>query len=107
MTEADRRGYERRLLEFFPRDTGGTALSQDPIGTLPEWLLKGTWITAPPQVVEQLPDEARSFVNEFAPAPADTMETPGAERMVGHDREAEPPPRHDESPTPPHGDKLR
>ena len=108
MSEADRGGYERRLLAFFPRDNARTSSLHDPIATLPEWLLKGTWITAPPHVVERRPDEARSFVNEFAPTPTESEDTsPAAERMVAHDRDGQASPRHEESPTPPHGDKLR
>jgi ferritin-like metal-binding protein YciE len=97
MSEADRSGYEARLLAFFRRDNGRTAPPADPVGSLPEWLLKGTWITLPPQHVERLPEEARSFVNEFAPAPAERGDAPpGGERMIAHDREPEAPLRHDE-----------
>jgi ferritin-like metal-binding protein YciE len=107
MSEADRGGYEARLLAFFRRDNGRTTGPEDRVGTLPEWLLNGAWITMPPQYVERLPDEARSFVNEFAPVPSEDVDaTPDSERMIGHDRETHAPLR-DESPAPPHEDKVR
>jgi len=75
---------------------------------LPEWLVTGTWITASPNRVRDLPKEARSFVNEFAPVPSDGVDaTRDRERMVAHDRDAHVPPRREESAAPPHGDKLR
>src|SRR5712692_2295308 len=92
MSEADRGGYEARLLAFFRRDSGRTTGPDDRVGTLPEWLLKGAWITMPAQYVERLPDEARSFVNEFAPVPSEDVDTtPDVERMIARDREAQAP----------------
>ena len=80
----------------------------DHIGTLPEWLLKGVWITMPPEYVERLPDEARTFVNEFAPVPSEDVEPAhDRERMVAQEHDVHVPPLREESPTPPHGDKLR
>jgi ferritin-like metal-binding protein YciE len=108
MSEADRGGYEARLFAFFRRDNGRYTGPEDRIGMLPEWLLKGVWITMPTQYVERLPDEARSFVNEFAPAPSEGVDaTHDRERMVAHDRDAHVPPLREEPPAPPHGDKLR
>jgi ferritin-like metal-binding protein YciE len=109
MSEADRSGYEARLLAFFRRDNGNKTRSDDPIGTLPEWLLKSTWITVPPQWAERLPAGGRSFVNEFAPVPSESVEAPPEfEPIVAHDRNnADVRPRHEETATPPHGDKLR
>jgi len=91
LSAADRVGYERRLLKFFPRDTGVTgAEAENTIGTLPEWLLKGTWITVPPHRAERLPQEARTFVNEFSPVPSDSPEPP-RERMIAREPTAVPP----------------
>ena len=91
MSDDDRRGYERRLLKFFPRDYRDhtAALHQTP--ALPEWLVTGTWITVSPERVRDLPNEARSFVNEFAPAPGARGESP-REHMVAHEFEPPPPP---------------
>lgn len=84
LSDDDRVGYERRLLKFFPRDNGPTSPPGNPIGTLPEWLLKGTWITVTPNRADRLPQEARTFVNEFAPVPSEAVEQP-RERMVAQD----------------------
>src|SRR5262249_19013384 len=85
LSDADRSGYERRLLKFFPRDIAATGLGDDPIGALPEWLLKGTWITVPPTRAERLPHQARSFVNEFSPTPAENDDR-ARDQMVAFDR---------------------
>jgi ferritin-like metal-binding protein YciE len=100
MSEADRRGYESRLLKFFPLD-GGARREQTP--PLPGWLLTGAWITVPPHRAEQLPAEARSFVNEFVPIKGE--EPAPAERMVARETDAQwtPP----ETAPPPQRDKLR
>jgi ferritin-like metal-binding protein YciE len=103
MSEADRIGYEARLLKFFPVDTGGERATERP--ALPDWLLTGTWITVPPHRAEQLPAEARSFVNEFVPIHGE--DEPIREQMVARDDNAEAPSTRRESATPPHGDKLR
>ena len=42
----------------------------------------------PPQRAEQLPAEARSFVNEFVPIHGEDV-PPAAERLVARDREAD------------------
>jgi len=82
MNDATMRSYEERLLSFFPRKRR-TQLPGDPVGELPQWLLKATWITVPPPCAEQLPEQGRAFVNEFAPQPADAIEaTPVCEQMV-------------------------
>ena len=83
MSAEDRRGYETRLLKFFPRDSGAEREPEPP--SLPEWLT-GTWITVPPQRAEQLPAEARSFVNEFVPVHGDDV-SPSSERMVARERD--------------------
>jgi ferritin-like metal-binding protein YciE len=77
MTDADRDGYEARLLQFFAGDDRAS-----------------------------LPAEARSFVNEFVPIHGEDMPLP-RERMVARDDDAPAPPTARESTTPPHGDKLR
>jgi len=115
LSDGDRIGYERRLLRFFPRHSGSTAPSDDSgVGTLPEWLLKSTWITVSPDRAEQLPKEARTFVNEFAPVPSETSESPSdtsespRERLVAQDSAASAGPPRDEPPPPPlDADKLR
>src|SRR5262249_13340933 len=106
LSDADRIGYERRLLKFFPRDIGGVGLPDDPVGALPEWLLKGTWITVPPTRVERLPHQARSFVNEFSPTPAEIPD-PARERIVAFDRHAAAAPQPESNLARPDHDKLR
>jgi len=86
LSDDDRIGYERRLLRFFPRDNGSTSPYDSHVGALPAWLLNGTWITVPPDQAGELPQEARTFVNEFAPAPSDS-ERP-REPVATHDAEA-------------------
>jgi ferritin-like metal-binding protein YciE len=104
MSEKDRSGYEARLLKFFPRDSGAPRQPEGP--SLPDWLLNGAWITVPPQRAEQLPAEARSFVNEFVPVHGeDTPAVP--ERMVAREHDGDARWTASETPTPPHGDKLR
>src|SRR4029077_7955502 len=44
MSDADRMGYERRLLQFFPSDEGGVPREPLP-ASLPDWLMSGLWIT--------------------------------------------------------------
>jgi ferritin-like metal-binding protein YciE len=107
LSDDDRVGYERRLLKFFPRDAGRAAVPDNPIGALPEWLLKGTWITVTPKRAERLPQEARAFVNEFSPVPAENP--PARERVVAHDSlsASAPPDREAEMPPRPDSDKLR
>jgi ferritin-like metal-binding protein YciE len=107
LTDADQRGYETRLLEFFPHDASGTGGTEPPAAALPDWLVGGLWITASAQQTEQLPKEARSFVNEFVPSPG--ANAPAArEQAVAREFEPPPPPNdEDESATPPPGDKLR
>jgi ferritin-like metal-binding protein YciE len=104
MSDDDRRGYEARLLQFFPPDNGAPREPEAP--SLPDWLRSGTWITVSPQRAEQLPAEARSFVNEFVPVHGEDVPT-AAERLVARDRDTEGRWVAEESPTPPQGDKLR
>lgn len=96
MTERDRRGYETRLLESFPRTSGEPSQS----GTTPappEWLMTGVWVTVPPQKAERLSPDARSFTNEFVP-----------DREHAVARAGEPPPvPGEEADTPSHEDKIR
>jgi len=104
MSEEDRRGYETRLLKFFPPDNGAPREPDAP--SLPDWLLTGAWITVSPERADQLPAEARSFVNEFVPIHGEDAPRAG-ERLVARDRESDGPWSPEQSPTPPHGDKLR
>jgi ferritin-like metal-binding protein YciE len=85
MDELDRRRYEARVLTFFHSDREPPAANADLIGTLPEWLLSGTWITVPPKRADGLPENVREFVNEFAPTPADAGAAPERERVVAHE----------------------
>jgi ferritin-like metal-binding protein YciE len=105
MSEADRRGYETRLLNFFPLAYGDGATAGEP-APLPEWLMNGTWITASPDRVRDLPNEARSFVNEFTPVSGPRGES-RREQMVAREFDPPPPPNDPIDPAPPHGDKLR
>jgi ferritin-like metal-binding protein YciE len=93
LSDADREGYTRRLLHFFPSHEGGGRREPLP-ANLPDWLMSGLWITVAPERAEQLPKEARSFVNEFVPVPGEST-GPVRERMVA--REFEPPAPSSES----------
>jgi len=104
MSEADRIGYQARLLQFFPIDAGRER--DEERRALPDWLLTGAWITVSPQRADQLPAEARSFVNEFVPIHGEDV-PPAGERMVARDEGADAPSTGRGSATPPHGDKLR
>ena len=106
LSDADRVGYERRLLKFFPRETGATASPETAVGALPDWLLTGTWITVSPDRADRLPQEARSFVNEFSPVPSENAD-PARERMIAHDRSTAPPPVDSHAAPRRDGDKLR
>jgi ferritin-like metal-binding protein YciE len=105
LNDADRLGYERHLLRFFPRVTDRPPDDRT-VGTLPEWLLKGTWITVPPDQADRLPQEARTFVNEFAPTPSDDREGPGSERVIARDLRPPAVPGR-EPPIPPRSDSDR
>jgi ferritin-like metal-binding protein YciE len=105
MTDADREGYEARLLKFFAADDRDSASPPEP-PSLPDWLISGAWITVSPQRAEQLPSEARSFVNEFVPIHGEDV-PPSREQMVARDDDAPGSPSLRESATPPHGGKLR
>jgi len=106
MSEADRRGYEARLLNFFPVAYGDDPAAAGQPAPLPEWLLAGTWITASPDRVRDLPKEARSFVNEFTPVPGERADS-RREQMVAREFDPPAPPSEPVDPAPPHGDKLR
>ena len=104
MSEEDRRGYETRLLKFFPADDGA---AREPLApSLPDWLLNGAWITVSPRRAEQLPAEARSFVNEFVPIHGEDV-PPAAERLVAREHGDDKAWTQDESPTVREGDKPR
>jgi len=107
LNDEDRVGYESRLTKFFPREARAETTAENSVADLPEWLLKGTWITVSPQRAERLSDEARTFVNEFSPVSADNP-PPTRERMVAHDAGANAATRR-EPPTPArsHDDKIR
>lgn len=105
MTDADRAGYQARLLQFFATDDRASVRPPEP-PALPDWLVSGAWITVVPRRAERLPAEARSFVNEFVPIHGDDVPPP-REQMVARDDDAPAPPTARESTTPPHGDKLR
>lgn len=92
LSDADRGRYEASVLSSLPTESEA-ANGDESIGALPEWLLSGTWITVPAACAERLSDEARPFVNEFAPTPADPVEPPArCDRVVAHDREGSGPP---------------
>jgi ferritin-like metal-binding protein YciE len=97
MSVSDRRGYEMRLLEFFPR-TQMFRSQSDEGANPPEWAITGAWVTVPPQRAERLSPEARSFANEFAPDRG---------QAVARANDEPPPPGDGESDAPPQGDKLR
>jgi len=107
LNEEDRVGYESRLTKFFPREARAENTAENSVADLPEWLLKGTWITVTPQRAERLSDEARTFVNEFSPVSADNP-PPARERVVAQDAGANAATRR-EPPTPArsHDDKIR
>jgi ferritin-like metal-binding protein YciE len=80
MGDTERRGYERRVLAFFPTiSSSPDRRVERPLSDVaPEWLLTGVWLTEPGDRVERLPDEARSYVNEFTP----NASTPTRERKA-------------------------
>jgi ferritin-like metal-binding protein YciE len=88
MSDAERRSYDQRLLELFPRDQGvETRPTDSSAPAMPEWLMTGTWVTVPDDQASRLNDATRSFANEFIP---------NREQMVAHDPDAQPPYKHDE-----------
>ena len=90
MSDAERRDYEARLFDFFPRERGDAAPVEPAASDVPEWLIKGTWIAVPSDQARRLNDTTRSFANEFLP---------NREQMVARGDDSPPPP--------PHGDKPR
>jgi hypothetical protein len=102
MSDIDWGRYERRLREFFPAGTGpADAATSENAGisdVAPEWLITGVWMTAPAERVEQMPDEARSYINTFTPTSGSAGPDADRERMVAH--------ADDENRTRRHGDKL-
>jgi ferritin-like metal-binding protein YciE len=99
MSDADRDGYERRLLQFFQSDDDGARREPLP-ANLPDWLMSGLWITVPPERAERLPKEARSFVNEFVPVRGESPEPKREQREQMVAREFEPPAPSNEPETP-------
>ncbi len=101
MNDIDWGRYDRRLREFFPAGEmeGGADAGAGISDVAPEWLLTGVWMTAPPERIERLPEEARSYVNPFTPMSGSAGEEPGREQLIAHG--------DDETETPPHGDKLQ
>jgi len=97
MSHAEKREYEQRLFDFFPREHGTLPAAEPVASEVPEWLIKGTWITVPPEQASRLNDTTRSFANEFVP---------NREQMVANERDAASPFTRDDVPTPPRGDKL-
>jgi ferritin-like metal-binding protein YciE len=92
MSETARRRYEERVLTFFPSDRERPSDDDDLIGTLPDWLLSGTWITVPAKRADRLPENVREFVNEFSPTPGDAVGTSReSDRMVARDDTAHAP----------------
>jgi len=107
LNDEDRVGYESRLTKFFPREARAENTAENSVADLPEWLLKGTWITVTPQRAERLSDEARTFVNEFSPVSADNP-PPARERMVAQDAGANAATRREPpAPARSHDDKIR
>jgi hypothetical protein len=76
MTERDLEAFDARLAGNFPESSRSSPAR--PAGE-PEWLMTGAWVTVPPDRVERLSDEARTFANPFMP------DRPAAEKMVGRD----------------------
>jgi ferritin-like metal-binding protein YciE len=103
MNDIDWGRYERRIREFFPVGAAEPGRAADANGGItdvaPEWLLTGVWMTAGPDRVERLPEEARTYVNSFTPTSGSAGEDADREQMIAHG--------DDETETPPHGDKLR
>jgi ferritin-like metal-binding protein YciE len=100
MNDVDWGAYERRVLDLLPETvrTDAATSERDRLSDVaPEWLLTGVWMTATPERVERLPEEARTYVNPFAPT-SGAADSGDRERMVAR--------ADDESETAPHGDKL-
>jgi ferritin-like metal-binding protein YciE len=76
MTERDLEAFDARLAGNFPESSRSSPAR--PAGE-PEWLMTGAWVTVPPDRVERLSDEARTFANPFMP------DRPAAEKMVARD----------------------
>jgi ferritin-like metal-binding protein YciE len=69
MTDVEWQGYEQRVRKLFPKvaspgEHAGAAGISD---AAPDWLLSGVWMTTTPERAEELPEEARTYVNEFTP----------------------------------------
>jgi ferritin-like metal-binding protein YciE len=97
MDASDRRRYEVRVLTFFHSDREPPAADADLIGTLPDWLLSGTWITVPAKRAEGLPEDVRELVNEFAPTPADSNDAAPEREHIAARENASDAPHHNGS----------
>jgi ferritin-like metal-binding protein YciE len=120
MSDSELRRYEARLLRLFPRDSGSRRTVATPAAP-PEWIMTGAWITVPPEQADQLTDDTRPFANEFRPAASDIAASGDIEMNAPPPRAVEMRTEHvrarrsdsarplsrDETPLPPHGDKLR
>jgi len=81
MSDTERRSYEQRLFELFPREQSvNPPVTEPPTSAIPEWLMTGTWVTVPDDQAERLNDTTRSFANEFIP---------NREQMVARDPDEE------------------
>jgi len=84
MSDSEKREYEQRLFDFFPRERGLLAAAEPASPDVPEWLIKGAWITVPADQTRRLNETTRAFANEFLP---------NREQLVA--KESEPPPHGD------------
>ena len=64
MSDIEKRAYEKRLFDYFPRERGTAPRTPSSSG-LPEWLINGTWITVSHEQTGRLNEATRSFANEF------------------------------------------
>jgi len=109
MSETELLRYEARLVRMLPRSARQSL--RTPPATTPEWIMTGTWITIPPEETDRLSDATRSFANEFrttATSPrASAADEPARERPMPQKNDSTRPRDRNETPSPPHGDKLR
>jgi ferritin-like metal-binding protein YciE len=119
MSDRELRRYEARLLRLFPRK-GAPRTPRATLTAPPEWIMTGTWITVPPEHTDRLSDDTRSFANEIRPSasggpgageikvpPPRAVEMRSRERVRARRSDGARPLSRDETPSPPHGDKLR
>ena len=110
MSDADVHTYEAHLLEVFPCETRVPRFPLRRPESGLEWFMTGTWITVPPDLAKTLPNDARTFANEFTPVSSDA-ESAGREQAVARERDAstlrDPQGRPEHSRRPTSGDKIR